>query len=95
MNWKNTAENLIIGLAFTAIGSISAGYIVHKVHTDSLERVIESYEVLLSEAINKETKAINNRYEIKNKKGTIDFTPENSINDTIRTKKKKFLGIFN
>ena len=86
MNWINTAENLGITLVSFIVGALMGAFITVQV----TKTIIDSNQKVLIEAIHKETTAINNDYDIKNKKGVLDLKSINDISkDT--TKKEKWL----
>ena len=75
MNWINTTENLGI-----TIISFSAGVLLGWYVTASItDKIIESNQGIIISAIQKPSTAINNDYDIKNKKGTLDLKPNNYI----------------
>lgn len=108
INWKNTAENLILVL----IGVIAGVGIGYYVSIKSAEAMLDNQKEIIVEAIRKETTSITNEFKteikkLKNRKGelTLDVKPiiENQIEqngDTITTaqeqtepkKKRGFLG---
>jgi hypothetical protein len=75
MNWRNTAENLIITIITFIVGVILGSFITYKVSI----KIIDANQKVLIEAIKKESTSINNDYDIKNKKGTLDLQDENKI----------------
>jgi hypothetical protein len=77
MNWRNTAENLIITLVSFGIGVVLGAYVTFAI----TEKVIESNQAVLIEAIHKPSTAISNDYDIKNKKATLDLTNSSKINE--------------
>lgn len=108
INWKNTAENLIIAL----IGVIAGVAIGYYVSVKAAEAMLDNQKEIIVEAIRKETTSIKNEFnteikKLKNRKGelTLDVKPviENQIEqngDTISVtqpppepkKKRGFLG---
>tara|TARA_R110002049_G_C8936073_1_gene544595 strand:- start:276 stop:626 length:351 start_codon:yes stop_codon:yes gene_type:complete len=108
MNWKNTAENLLLVL----IGIIAGVGIGYYVSITVAERMLDNQKDIIVEAIRKETTSITNEFKteikkLKNRKGTVvlDVKPilENQIDqDEINTntrdsipkpdKKKGWLG---
>lgn len=75
MNWINTAENLGITLISFIVGVLLGAFVTFQI----TQKVIDSNQKVLIEAINKESTAINNEYDIKNKKGTLEIIPTNDI----------------
>lgn len=85
MNWKNTAENLLIVL----IGVIAGVAIGYYVSVTTAKAMLDNQKEIIVEAIRKETTSILNEFDIdvkkiKNRKGelTLDVKPiiENQIN---------------
>ncbi len=79
INWKNTAENLILVLV-SVIAGVAIGYYVS---VETAETMLENQKEIIVEAIRKETTAINNTVKteinkVKNRKGepiNINITP--------------------
>ncbi|WP_417289615.1 hypothetical protein [Corallibacter sp.] len=79
INWKNTAENLILVL----VGVIAGVAIGYYVSIKSAEAMLENQKDIITEAIKKETTAIHNTVKteinkVKNRKGepiNINITP--------------------
>lgn len=79
INWKNTAENLILVL----VGVIAGVAIGYYVSIKSAEAMLENQKEIITEAIKKETTAIHNTVKteinkVKNRKGepiNINITP--------------------
>ena len=87
--WINTAENLLLTLISFTAGVLLGAYVTFSI----TDKVIESNQVLLIEAIQKSSSTINNEYDIKNKKGTLKLTPENLILiDSFENKKNRRNG---
>ncbi|QQV91578.1 hypothetical protein Peternella1_42 [Winogradskyella phage Peternella_1] len=85
MNWKNTAENLLIVL----VGVIAGVAIGYYVSVTTAKAMLDNQKEIIVEAIRKETTSILNEFDvdvkkIKNRKGelTIDVKPiiDNQIN---------------
>ncbi len=108
MNWKNTAENILILL----LGILAGVVIGYKVSVTTAEVMLENQKELIYEAINKNTTAINNTVtnefkKIKSRKSepiNIVIKPEsnnaiqsNEASDTLsevipKEKRKGFFG---
>ena len=79
INWKNTAENLLLVL----IGVVAGVAIGYYVSVKTAEKMLENQKEIIVEAIRKETTAINNTVKteinkVKNRKGepiNINITP--------------------
>lgn len=70
INWKNTAENLILVL----IGVVAGAFLGYFISIKSSEVMLESQKEIITEAIKKETTAIHNTVKteinkVKNRKG--------------------------
>ncbi|EGV44256.1 hypothetical protein BZARG_782 [Bizionia argentinensis JUB59] len=70
INWKNTAENLILVL----VGVIAGVAIGYHVSVKTAEKMLENQKEIITEAIKKETTAIHNTVtteinKVKNRKG--------------------------
>lgn len=87
MNWINIAENLGITLISFAIGVVLGAYVTITI----TNKVIESNQQILIEALNTPNTTITNDYEIKNKKGKIDLNSINDINEDSLNRKNDWI----
>lgn len=107
MNWKNTAENILIIL----LGILAGTILGFKVSITTAKAMLENQKELIQLAIQKETTAINNNVitEIKKIKGkksqpinviirpdlnnTIQQEEENTVIESVQPKKERtFIG---